>query len=218
MDSLTELSYELLLTELELQEEELDSELIPGYRVCAICDDGGILILCEGKCMRAFHANLEHGEHSLCESLCITNTELLALGDTAFYCANCTYEKHQCFVCGELGSSNESSPEVFCCSNEACCYFYHPHCVGELLYPGNSAAAEELEQRIAAGEQFVCPAHRCHVCGEVEVTLIAELQFAVCRRCPRAYHRRCLPREITREEDVDIVRGIVQRAWEETMR
>lgn len=26
-----------------------------------------------------------------------------------FYCKNCKYKQHQCFVCGELGSSDKSS-------------------------------------------------------------------------------------------------------------
>ena len=30
-----------------------------------------------------------------------------------FFCNNCRYQQHQCFVCGKLGSSDQSSvPEV----------------------------------------------------------------------------------------------------------
>ncbi|KAL8462414.1 hypothetical protein ACS0TY_032627 [Phlomoides rotata] len=184
--------------------------------VCAICDNGGHVLLCDGKCMRSFHPTVEDGCYSGCVSLRISDTDLQALKDVAFYCENCKYKKHQCFACGELGSSDESSsPEVFRCLNGACGYFYHPHCVAKLLHPGNSAAAEELKQRISAGEQFACPAHKCHDCKEVEVRSIKELQFAVCRRCPRAYHRKCLPREITSADDVNMERGILQRAWED---
>lgn len=84
--------------------------------------------------------------------------------------------------------------QVFCCVNGACGYFYHPHCVARLFHPGNNAEAEELQNRIAAGEPFACPIHRCHVCKELEMRSIVDLQFAVCRRCPKAYHRKCLPR------------------------
>ncbi|KAI3456861.1 hypothetical protein Pfo_013524 [Paulownia fortunei] len=182
--------------------------------VCAICDNGGHIYICEGKCMRSFHATVEDGDESNCESLGFTDEELEAIKNIPFYCKNCEYKQHQCFACGELGSSDESSgPEVFCCVNGACGLFYHPYCVAKLLHPGNSAAAEEQQQRIAAGEQFACPAHRCHVCKELEVRSIEDLQFAVCRRCPRAYHRKCLPREIALEKDVDLARGILQRAW-----
>ncbi|KAK4398579.1 protein ENHANCED DOWNY MILDEW 2 [Sesamum angolense] len=173
--------------------------------VCAICDNGGHIYICEGKCMRSFHATVEDGEESNCESLGFTDAEL----------ENCEYKKHQCFACGELGSSDESSgAEVFCCVNGACGHFYHPRCVAKLLHPGNRAAAEDHEQRIAAGEQFACPAHKCYVCNELEVRSKLELQFAVCRRCPRAYHRKCLPSDIPGEKDLDEAGEIIQRAWD----
>lgn len=84
--------------------------------------------------------------------------------------------------------------QVFCCVNGACGYFYHPRCVATLLHPGDDAATEELEKRIANGEPFACPIHKCHVCKELELRSNHEMQFAVCRRCPKAYHRKCLPR------------------------
>ncbi|KAL6570811.1 hypothetical protein OROGR_000361 [Orobanche gracilis] len=213
--------------------------------VCAICDNGGNLYICDGKCMRSFHATVEDGEESQCESLCFTDEELEVIKDVSFYCKNCEYKQHQCFACGKLGSSDESSgPEVhifqkymvfkcdlsnkghvikesclmfdvFCCVNGACGFFYHPYCVAKLLHPGDEAAAEEHQQKIAAGEKFACPAHRCHICKELEVRSIKELQFAVCRRCPRAYHRKCLPREIALDTDVELEPGFVQRAWED---
>ncbi|KAL2496006.1 Protein ENHANCED DOWNY MILDEW 2 [Forsythia ovata] len=100
--------------------------------------------------------------------------------------------------------SYSARTKVFRCLNGACRHFYHPHCVAELLHNGNEAAAEELERKIVAGEQFECPLHKCHVCKELEVKSDHDLQFAICRRCPKAYHRMCLPREIACE----------QRAWE----
>ncbi|KAL3636993.1 hypothetical protein CASFOL_019292 [Castilleja foliolosa] len=184
--------------------------------VCAFCDNGGDLTMCDGICMRAFHATVEDGEDSHCESLRFTDEDLEAIKDISFICKNCQYKRHQCFACGKLGSSDESSgPEVFCCANGACGFFYHPFCVAKLLHPGDNKAAEEHQQKIAAGEQFACPIHRCHACKDLEVRSIEELQFAVCRRCPRAYHRKCLPREIATEENADPDHGIVQRAWED---
>ncbi|KAL9147271.1 hypothetical protein ABFS82_13G162700 [Erythranthe guttata] len=183
--------------------------------VCAICDNGGNLLICDGKCMRSFHATVKDGEESQCESLGFTNEELEELKTVPFYCKNCEYKQHQCFACGELGSSDESSDcEVFCCVNGACGLFYHPHCVAKLLHPGDKSAVEEHRQKIAAGEQFACPAHKCHMCKELEVRSNPDLQFAVCRRCPRAYHKKCLPRGIAFEKDADEDKGIIQRAWE----
>ncbi|XP_057765554.1 protein ENHANCED DOWNY MILDEW 2-like [Salvia miltiorrhiza] len=181
--------------------------------VCAICDNGGNLYICDGKCMRSFHATVEDGEESKCVSLGLTDAELEAIKNVPFICDNCKYKKHQCFACGELGSSDElSNPEVFCCVNGACGYFYHPRCVATLLHPGDDAATEELEKRIADGEPFACPIHKCDVCKELEVRSTDKMQFAVCRRCPKAYHRKCLPRDIRSEEDPD--NEIVQRGWE----
>ncbi|KAH6786328.1 hypothetical protein C2S52_005880 [Perilla frutescens var. hirtella] len=179
--------------------------------VCAICDNGGNLYICDGKCMRSFHATVDDGDDSACESLGLTDAELEAIKNVPFICENCKYKKHQCFACGKLGSSDESNPEVFCCVNGACGYFYHPRCVSRLFHPEDNAAAEKLHKRISAGEPFACPIHRCDVCEELEVRSQRDLQFAVCRRCPKAYHRKCLPSEITLEDSVDVP----QRAWED---
>ncbi|XP_042010882.1 protein ENHANCED DOWNY MILDEW 2-like [Salvia splendens] len=181
--------------------------------VCAFCDNGGDLLICDGKCMRSFHATVKDGEESQCLSLGFTKAELKAIKNVPFICDHCKYKKHQCFACGKLGSSDElSNPEVFCCVNGACGYFYHPHCVATLLHPGDDAATEELEKRIANGEPFACPIHKCHVCKELELRSTHEMQFAVCRRCPKAYHRKCLPSDIRSEDDSE--NEIVQRAWE----
>ncbi|XP_073143191.1 protein ENHANCED DOWNY MILDEW 2-like isoform X2 [Henckelia pumila] len=181
--------------------------------VCAFCDNGGRLLICEGKCLRSFHPTVEDGVDSSCPSLGYTEAEYEAI-ENEFYCKNCELKQHQCFGCGNLGSSDElSGAEVFRCVNGACGHFYHPHCVAKLLHPGDEAAAEEHRKQIAAGKQFACPRHICYKCKELEVSAVSDLQFAVCRRCPRAYHRKCLPRKVVFEEDVDVSRGIVQRAW-----
>ncbi|XP_075481593.1 protein ENHANCED DOWNY MILDEW 2 isoform X2 [Primulina tabacum] len=196
----------------ESEEHESDGEDDCFDSVCAICDNGGNIILCEGKCMRSFHANFIDGEESKCESLGFNDAE--ALKNVDFYCKNCEHKRHQCFACGELGSSDDSSvAEVFRCGNGACGHFYHPYCVAKLLHPGNEAAAKEQQEKISSGEQFACPVHKCSVCKGLEVRSDRELQFAICRRCPRAFHRKCLPRKIAFEKDVDMSRNTVQRAW-----
>ncbi|CAI9760392.1 unnamed protein product [Fraxinus pennsylvanica] len=180
--------------------------------VCEICDDGGSLLCCQGKCMRSFHPTVKDGAEYHCKSLGYTDVEAEEMNTIDFYCANCKYNQHQCFVCGELGSSDESShAEVFQCVNGACGRFYHPHCVGKLLHPRDKTEAEKHKQKIAAGKPFACPLHKCYVCEELEVKSEPHLQFAICRRCPKAYHRKCLPMEIAFEKDAD--KGIIQRAW-----
>ncbi|XP_054819328.1 protein ENHANCED DOWNY MILDEW 2-like isoform X3 [Prosopis cineraria] len=174
--------------------------------VCAICDNGGEILPCEGKCLRSFHATIDAGLY-MCESLGYTRAEVDAI--PKFFCANCKYKLHQCFVCGKLGSSDESSnAEVFRCIVSTCGRYYHPECVAELLSFGVDSETEEIRKNIASGKSFMCPLHKCSLCRKVEGKNVHDLQFAMCRRCPKAYHRKCLPsREIT-------FTGIDQRAWE----
>lgn len=84
--------------------------------------------------------------------------------------------------------------------------------VAKLLYRENKAAAEELERNIVAGGYFTCPIHKCCVCKQGENKEDSQLQFAVCRRCPKSYHRKCLPRAIAFEDIEE--EGIITRAWE----
>ncbi|KAL3508427.1 hypothetical protein ACH5RR_027828 [Cinchona calisaya] len=187
--------------------------------VCAICDNGGDILCCEGKCMRSFHATLEAGAESACESLGFSDEQVKAMANQIFECKNCQYKQHQCFVCGELGSSDKSAgAEVFQCVKGTCGYFYHPKCVAKALRLRRGDKAKDLdESEIAAGKSFVCPIHYCSRCKELEPEGKSDpqMQFAVCRRCPNAYHRKCLPRRIAFEEDED--QGIVQRAWLDLM-
>lgn len=182
--------------------------------VCAICDNGGELLCCEGKCMRSFHATEEAGLDSACASLGFSEEQVNALA--TFECKNCQYKQHQCFICGQLGSSDKSAgAEVFQCVTGTCRFFYHPRCVSELLNSKYGDETKDLEGKIAAGEPFMCPLHKCYACKELEPedNDDLQLQFAVCRRCPRAYHRKCLPRKIAFEGDSNFV----QRAWEGLM-
>ncbi|KAI9083279.1 hypothetical protein K1719_034811 [Acacia pycnantha] len=177
--------------------------------VCAICDNGGEILPCEGKCLRSFHATVDAtmvDGFYMCESLGYTRTEVDAIPN--FFCANCKYKQHQCYVCGKLGSSDESSnPEVFRCIVSTCGHYYHPECVAKLLAFGVDFEREEIRKNVAAGKSFMCPLHKCSLCRKVEDKNVHDLQFAVCRRCPKAYHRKCLPREIA-------FTGIDIRAWE----
>ncbi|GAV74612.1 DNMT1-RFD domain-containing protein [Cephalotus follicularis] len=179
--------------------------------VCAICDNGGEVLNCEGSCLRSFHPTPIAGADSNCRSLGFADAaEVEEIPN--FLCKNCLYKRHQCFACGKLGSSAKSSgQEVFPCASAICGHFYHPECVAKLFHIGIRSQEEQLQEKIATGESFTCPAHKCFVCKQIEDKDVRELQFAVCRRCPKAYHRKCLPREITFQ---CINEHIVQRAWE----
>ncbi|GMI66267.1 ENHANCED DOWNY MILDEW 2 [Hibiscus trionum] len=180
--------------------------------VCAICDDGGNVLACEGRCLRSFHPTKAAGIDTFCESLGFVNdAQIDAI--PCFLCNNCLYKQHQCYACGELGSCNNSSgQEVFPCVSATCGHFYHPKCVAKLLHPDNEAEAKNLRDKIAAGDSFTCPTHKCFVCKRSEDAEVYDLQFALCRRCPKAYHRKCLPKNICFE--YNMYKNSLQRAWE----
>ncbi|XP_060176109.1 protein ENHANCED DOWNY MILDEW 2-like isoform X1 [Lycium barbarum] len=181
--------------------------------VCALCDDGGEILCCEGRCIRSFHPTVESGAGSCCESLAYRNHQAIQ----TFLCKNCRYQQHQCFACGLLGSSDKSTgAEVFPCVSATCGHFFHPKCVSELLYPDDKCRALELQKEIVAGESFTCPAHKCFICKQGEDKKSYELQFAICRRCPKAYHRRCLPRCISFEPS-NYDKSIQKRAWNDLL-
>nr|XP_043630206.1 protein ENHANCED DOWNY MILDEW 2-like [Erigeron canadensis] len=184
--------------------------------VCAFCDNGGEVLVCEGQCMRSFHPTIDAGVETLCESLGFKNSAQYE-AIPVFLCKNCKHHIHQCFVCGMLGSSDKSSTavEVFPCVSATCGHFYHPECVAKLLYPSDETKAENVKSQIAAGESFTCPIHKCHRCGGGEDKDDHNLQFAVCRRCPKAYHRQCLPKSIAFNGSDDGT--IQQRAWDDLL-
>ncbi|KMS99095.1 hypothetical protein BVRB_3g066930 [Beta vulgaris subsp. vulgaris] len=178
---------------------------------CSLCDNGGDILCCEGRCMRSFHATEASGE-GLCDSLGLSAAQVNAIPN--FICKNCQYQQHQCFICGKLGSSDmSSSPEVFPCVAANCGRFYHPRCVSKKLQQQNDTQMEDLEKKIFAQDSFVCPSHKCFVCKQAEDREVDDLQFAVCRRCPKSYHRKCLPSEISFDDNAE-VNGVLQRAWD----
>ncbi|KAG9132177.1 hypothetical protein Leryth_022232 [Lithospermum erythrorhizon] len=193
-------------------QQDSDDEEDDGFDyVCALCDNGGDILCCEGRCLRSFHATAEAGEDSQCKSLGLSDERVKRL--QMFCCNNCQYNQHQCYACGKLGSSDKSAgAEVFRCVIPTCGHFYHPHCVAKLLSPRNDSKVKELREKISSGEQFSCPIHECYVCKEGENKNERNLQFAVCRRCPKSYHRKCLPREIVFDGDEDD--ELMARAWE----
>uniref|UniRef100_A0A0D9V1G7 Zinc finger PHD-type domain-containing protein n=1 Tax=Leersia perrieri TaxID=77586 RepID=A0A0D9V1G7_9ORYZ len=128
-----------------------------------------------------------------------------------FLCKNCEHKQHQCFICGALEPSYGPAAKVFLCNNATCGRFYHPKCVARQLHPKNKNEGSELEMKIANGH-FTCPSHWCFHCKGLEDRTQEDSQFAVCRRCPKSYHRKCLPREIAFEDSEN--EDAITRAWE----
>ncbi|CAL5094424.1 unnamed protein product [Urochloa decumbens] len=192
---------------------------LDGDDFCTICDNGGNVTCCDGGCQRSFHLTDENSERSKCRLILGLSKEqaetILANDDKDFICKNCKYKKHQCFACGELESSDLSSePKVFQCEVDDCGRFYHPKCVAKLLYPESKLEALLFKVQVAARENFTCPAHECIVCKGGENKNHRNMQFAVCRRCPTTYHRKCLPSNIPFEMKKG-PNGYMQRAWDE---
>lgn len=87
------------------------------------------------------------------------------------------------------------SSQVFPCVTANCGQYYHPECVARLLSPDTVTKYEETIKSIANGNAFVCPLHICVSCRQGENKNVHDLQFAMCRRCPKAFHRKCLPKQ-----------------------
>ncbi|VAI23299.1 unnamed protein product [Triticum turgidum subsp. durum] len=175
--------------------------------LCAICDNGGKLLCCEGQCKRSFHPREKDGRESNCETLGLTSAQSSEIDH--YLCKNCEYKQHQCFSCGDLEPSDGPNAKVFQCYKASCGHFYHPSCIAKLLEPDDTDGACELERRIAAGMSFTCPAHWCSECRTMEDSTQPELWLAACRRCPVSYHKKCFPRSISFERK----RGTSVRAW-----
>ncbi|KAK3014521.1 hypothetical protein RJ639_010071 [Escallonia herrerae] len=127
-------------------------------------------------------------------SICDEGGELLSCEGSCFRSFHPTKMAGASSRCKTLGFTAEEV-DVFRCVSATCGRFYHPRCVAQLLLRGSENEVNELQEQIAAGEDFTCPVHKCIVCKQGEDKTDHDLQFAICRRCPKAYHRKCLPRK-----------------------
>lgn len=79
--------------------------------------------------------------------------------------------------------------QVLKCQKKNCGRFYHPNCLLNCDPNRNP-------------QDFECPLHECHSCKNKRRTMITrkprekeeETWLVQCRRCPMAYHKKCLPR------------------------
>ncbi|CAM6013852.1 unnamed protein product [Sphagnum balticum] len=200
--------------EKEDEEEESEDEIDQddeelGDPLCTICDDGGDLLCCDGPCMRSFHTSKDAGTDSQCESLNLAQASVECL--EKWLCRNCKEKQHQCYICGKLGASDEAlknKRQVFVCDVALCGRFYHPTCIAKELVPENSKAfAENVRE---GRDTFSCPLHKCKLCGKAENKEDKDLQLAKCRRCPSAWHRKCLPDYISFDDNGEEGQ---RRAW-----
>ncbi|BDA49308.1 probable histone-lysine N-methyltransferase, H3 lysine-36 and H4 lysine-20 specific isoform at N-terminal half [Coccomyxa sp. Obi] len=173
--------------------------------ICPQCDDGGALLLCDGGCMRAFHAGAKLKEAAdednpeyeddpeSCNPLSIGAEVFMHFETTndLFECPNCSSHIHQCFVCKQEGSSDPADPDqnVYRCLVASCGRHYHARCL------------EKTDEEAAA--LLICPSHTCRKCREPGTEEKGEV--IQCRRCPVAYHVGCLPKTI--------LKSPVTRVW-----
>ncbi|XRB15211.1 PHD-type domain-containing protein [Pseudoscourfieldia marina] len=137
---------------------------------CALCADGGSLLLCEGTCMRSFHVE------------CLRNSGIeVPEGDAPFYCDQCQTQSHVCSHCGHSGTPMDPTMR---CSMHNCGLHFHLRCVKKLFKyrfgKGNNPGDGE--------KGFTCHAHYCANCrmsGDA-------LRLKQCYVCRRSFHQECL--------------------------
>ncbi|KAK9844902.1 hypothetical protein WJX74_008431 [Apatococcus lobatus] len=157
--------------------------------ICVACDDGGEILLCDGPCMRSFHANAD------CNILGIPPELLKVLQESSeqFLCPLCLAGIHRCYTCQQLACSQDGelgARELYRCAVATCGRFYHPSCLGQTPMQADDAP-------------FACPLHKCKSCGSEEDGQRNEI--VPCRRCPTAYHQQCAPKSLRN--------GDLQRIW-----
>ena len=137
----------------------------PHDDICSICEKGGNLVCCEGKCCRAFHAT------------CVGPADTTA---EPFVCPSCTKGVERCLLC------HEESPlsEMVRCVVPGCGICFHKKCAPELMSVKRNGVA------VRTGNTLVCPRHMCVTCDDVA---ISGESLVVCIRCPVGYHKHCVP-------------------------
>jgi hypothetical protein len=85
--------------------------------ICALCLDGGLLVVCDGRCQRAFHLE------------CLHMAELPK--SSVWRCPDCESHKHICLLCGVVGTDCVASHEAWrgaavkLCNSTKCGRYYH---------------------------------------------------------------------------------------------
>jgi hypothetical protein len=180
--------------------------------VCSICSqlrssDGSDLLLCDGECLRSFHAG------------CLGIGLSLPEGD--WFCEQCKNNTHSCFICNE---ENTIEKPVRKCKLSKCGRYYHRRCVTDKykFYTEHVIAkadasdvasapaspnkrvrkppsklvdnvVEEEEEEEEEEEDYcvTCPSHFCDVCHDIYGKNQKQILHR-CMCCPKAFHLNCI--------------------------
>ena len=149
--------------------EQVDDAQLSRY--CSVCAEPGEMIVCEGGCHRQFHFKCAGLHGALAKDM----LDRMMKNGQIWQCSDCRTGMHECFTCKKQGVIGA---EVFRC--EACGNAYHPHCA-----PG------------AGEEGFLCPAHRCSLCGKEDnpIREPRRRRLLRCWCCPTAFCNKssCMP-------------------------
>jgi hypothetical protein len=190
----------------------VDDVLTAPAALCSLCEDGGLLITCDGVCRRSFHASCISGG---ADELPVTDE------DGQWFCTDCLTAYHPCELCGRpahelnafvstasssmtLSTARPFAPlrddSVIRCSIVECGRFYHAACAMShpLTSPLPPATIQAGHFASRSVSRFICPAHACASCGEAGSShlhgapLSSDSTLVSCVRCPRAYHVKCV--------------------------
>ncbi|GBG29976.1 Chromodomain-helicase-DNA-binding protein, putative [Hondaea fermentalgiana] len=154
---------------------EVDESIMKDHfsEVCAVCADGGELLLCEGPCKQAFHLQ------------CVNNNKKAKDIDESetWFCPDCTNGYHTCLLCRKGGYADVKPDGVFVCADDNCGRFHHMSCIK------NSKHARILDE---ANQTFLCPLHECSKCSDKATPVHAH-----CLRCPKGFHNLCMDHKHT---------------------
>ena len=171
-DDLPEVDEEMYGVEAEEHQRELDKMNIP---LCATCDDGGELVMCEGPCNRSFH------------------TECIGLKDIpsrAWFCPHCRLRWQPCAHCGREGKAFGENQEVYKCAEHSCGCYYHKECTRNCIDGSGPGTIKE--------GKWWCPRHFCNRCGGFETE---RQKLVLCLLCLRTEHIECVDRSALSQED-----------------
>jgi len=167
---------------------------------CGVCDDGGDLLLCEGVCMRSFHASPSCHHGVSCLGMTEAEYEAIEADTQPWVCPACCTGRHACASCHFVGSlwappmALTDPDAVFHCSSYGCWRFYHLKCSEAATAACRSQ--HDGDAAAPASVLFTCEAHMCASPECMDTADTATNPVVSCRRCPRGYHITCMPQEL----------------------